>query len=369
MTQQPQSAAAPSLVIRCGELSCHADPDGDPVIIGRDDHADLRIDHPMISRVHARVEADADGRWTIRDAGSRNGLFVDARRQESAVIDDGTTVALGDPAGVEVSFEFDTLADDEVTQHVAALDDYEDSDDDSDDEGVDPGIKAAGAAVRARRRELDITQRGLAAGGIVNAGALIAFEKGRSWPRPATQRKLETVLRWEPGAINRIRHSHWGNADPDGATTTLTTAQGEPMLVQAIATGVNSVETAAAALPAPTDPQFTERAKPILANLRQLEAIARNAALEAKGTPTFALTLGRIRRLGSELMVLAAQSPNATLGQRLHAARRRVELSEAETAAAVQLPTETIVAIEADENVPVEIAVKIEALIAAFAQS
>ena len=58
----------------------------------------------------------------------------------------------------------------------------------------DPGIARAGAAVAARRRELDIKQRNLAKYKIINAGALIAFEKGRSWPRERTRAKLEEVL-------------------------------------------------------------------------------------------------------------------------------------------------------------------------------
>jgi DNA-binding XRE family transcriptional regulator len=368
VTQQPQTSVAPPLLIRCGQMSYQADPDGGEVTIGRDDQAGVRIDHPMVSRVHAVVAVGADGQWHVTDAGSRNGLYVFGRRLESTVIGDGTTIALGDTAGVEVRFEF-TDPDDEITRHVAPLDVEEDDDDDADDADVDPGIKAAGAAVRARRRELDITQRGLAADRIVNAGALIAFEKGRTWPRPATQRKLEEVLQWEPGAITAIRNSYWRNADPDGVTTTMTDTSGEPMLVQAIATGVDTVETAVAALPPPADPRFHERAQAILANLRQLETIAGNAALDARGTPTLAVLLGKIRRLRSQLTTMAAQSPNATLGQRLYAARRRVELTEAETASAAQLPTETVLAIEADEPVPAETASKIEALIAMLARS
>ena len=72
-------------------------------------------------------------------------------------------------------------------------------------EALDPGMARAGAAAAARRRELDISQRSLAADGIINAGALIAFEKGRSWPRERTRAKLEEVLRWPPGTITRLR--------------------------------------------------------------------------------------------------------------------------------------------------------------------
>src|SRR5262245_42453590 len=69
----------------------------------------------------------------------------------------------------------------------------------------DPGMVRAGAAAAARRRQLDISQRSLAADGIINAGALIAFEKGRSWPRERTRAKLEEVLQWPVGTILRIR--------------------------------------------------------------------------------------------------------------------------------------------------------------------
>ena len=73
-------------------------------------------------------------------------------------------------------------------------------------EAGDPGIARAGAAVAARRRELDIKQRNLAKFKIINAGALIAFEKGRSWPRERTRAKLEEVLQWPAGTIATIRY-------------------------------------------------------------------------------------------------------------------------------------------------------------------
>ncbi|MGV7756209.1 hypothetical protein PJM53_29225, partial [Mycobacterium kansasii] len=40
-------------------------------------------------------------------------------------------------------------------------------------EATDPGIARAGAAVAARRKELDLPQRYLAANGIISAGSLI----------------------------------------------------------------------------------------------------------------------------------------------------------------------------------------------------
>src|SRR3954466_3970467 len=73
-------------------------------------------------------------------------------------------------------------------------------------EAGDPGIARAGAAVAARRRELDIKQRNLAKVKIIKPGALIAFEKGRSWPRERTRAKLEEILQWPAGTIATIRY-------------------------------------------------------------------------------------------------------------------------------------------------------------------
>ncbi len=79
------------------------------------------------------------------------------------------------------------------------------SDSRSNRDAVDVGIARAGAAAAAKRRELGITQRSLARDGVINAGALIAFEKGRSWPRRQTRIRLEQVLGWPPGTISGIR--------------------------------------------------------------------------------------------------------------------------------------------------------------------
>lgn len=44
--------------------------------LGRDNSCEIHLDDPMISRRHAEV-AYSDGRWWIRDLGSRNGTTVD----------------------------------------------------------------------------------------------------------------------------------------------------------------------------------------------------------------------------------------------------------------------------------------------------
>lgn len=356
MTQQLRSAVAPRLVISCDIASRDAQAADGPILIGRDASSDLRINHPMISRTHVRVQADNDGNWTLADCGSRNGVFIDGIRRDSAVIDHGMVIRLGDAAdGIEVRFALTAPAGIDAVAIPGATE-------------TDPALAAAGAAVRARREELNITQRGLAAAGIVNASALIAIEKGRSWPRTSTREKLEDELRWPRGTIERIRNSYWANADPDGVTTTLTDTSGEPVLVQAITTGVNSIEAGIASLPSPQDPDFSTRAASLAANLDQLEKLARKAALEPQATPTTALTLAKIRRLNAQLIALAAQSPTATLGQRLRAARRRTQLSAAETASAAQVSTATIESIEADQTVSPEEHSKVAALIALLDQ-
>lgn len=229
----------------------------------------------------------------------------------------------------------------------------------------DPGVVRAGAAAAARRRELDISQRSLAADGIINAGALIAFEKGRSWPRERTRAKLEEVLQWPAGTIARIRRGEPTEpaTNPD-ASPGLRPADGPASLIaQAVTAAVDGCSLAIAALPATEDPEFTERAAPILADLRQLEAIAVQATRISRITPELIKALGAVRRHHDELMRLGATAPGATLAQRLYAARRRANLSTLETAQAAGVAEEMIVGAEAEEELPAEATEAIEALI------
>jgi FHA domain len=50
---------------------------GGEVRLGRDASCDVVVDDATLSRVHLVFQADADGRWTLKDAGSRNGSRVD----------------------------------------------------------------------------------------------------------------------------------------------------------------------------------------------------------------------------------------------------------------------------------------------------
>lgn len=65
--------------------------------LGRGTDADVRINDPGISRLHARVSVRGDDarQVTIEDMGSTNGILVDGRRVQSAPLHDGTRVELG----------------------------------------------------------------------------------------------------------------------------------------------------------------------------------------------------------------------------------------------------------------------------------
>jgi hypothetical protein len=51
--------------------------------IGRDETCEIHLDDPMISRRHAEI-VHSEGRWLIRDLGSRNGTLLDRQRVTSA---------------------------------------------------------------------------------------------------------------------------------------------------------------------------------------------------------------------------------------------------------------------------------------------
>jgi transcriptional regulator with XRE-family HTH domain len=226
---------------------------------------------------------------------------------------------------------------------------------------IDAGLVRAGSAAAARRRELDISQRSLAADGIINAGALIAFEKGRSWPRERTRAKLEEVLQWPPGTIARLRH---GEPETRQRPTEPATGGGEGQLIaQAVITAVHTLGGAVDALPPVDDAEFTPRVAAILADLRQLEGVAASATRISQLTPALIKALGTVRRQIDELTLLVATAPRATLGQRVYATRRRANLTIAETAQAAGISEDDIARAEAEEPVPAPTIDAIEALL------
>ena len=70
--------------------------DRDVVTLGRSSTADVAVDDPLVSRLHARLERVA-GTWTVVDDGlSRNGTFVNGRRIEGRhALRDGDELRVG----------------------------------------------------------------------------------------------------------------------------------------------------------------------------------------------------------------------------------------------------------------------------------
>jgi hypothetical protein len=66
--------------------------------LGREPGCEILLPHPSISKQHALIERTAAG-WTLSDAGSTNGTFLDGRRlepDERAPLADGDRVVLGE---------------------------------------------------------------------------------------------------------------------------------------------------------------------------------------------------------------------------------------------------------------------------------
>lgn len=356
------TATAPSLTITCANRSYEILAEDGPITIGRQFPAQVQIDDARISRMHLRLEVH-DGAWQATDH-STNGTFVDGVRRDRITITDGLTVHLGNPEGIPVSFAFTAApADGGATaadpasgtgaQRTAARPDPADVTTAVD--GTDPGYLRAGAAVAARRRDLDISQRSLAADGVVNAGALIAFEKGRSWPRKSTREKLERVLQWPPGTIDRIRRGQPvpGIDEPDtsaerteAVTTNIVQA---PLMAQAVEIALSGLEGQVEVIGSLPEDQQRTVIQDMLTELRRLEGIASNAARTATQAPDVAMALSRVRRTYRTLMLRAARAPWASRGQKLFEARYRAELTADEAANIVGVDANTVVAAEADE--------------------
>jgi DNA-binding XRE family transcriptional regulator len=363
-TGQAVPALAPTLSVRIGNESRALDPVAGVAVIGRDPGAAVRINDDRISRSHVRLEPHRDG-WQVIDT-STNGMFVDGVRRSSVLVTGPTIIHLGDAAGIPVNL----VPSDPREATVMTVAESEPDEEENWDElaETDPAVVRAGRAVAARRRELDITQRSLARDKIINAGTLIAFEKGRSWPRRGTLAKLEEVLNWQPGTITRIRNGAAG-APSGEATEVLTDSIQAPMMAEVVEVAMHTIATDLGALPPASDPDFSTKAGPILASLRKLEAVAANAARNAKGSPSIVLALSAVRRNYNDLMLRAAGSPSATLGQRLYGARHRAELNLEEAANAAGISAEFLQDAESERSVPADAAAAIETLIAQLAMT
>jgi transcriptional regulator with XRE-family HTH domain len=232
----------------------------------------------------------------------------------------------------------------------------------SDDAGA-LGVGRAGAAFAARRRELGISQRKLGSMKVITPPALIAFEKGRAWPRERTRAMLEEAVQWPAGSLARLRAggsvSFSTSADAGEPTT-----EEVPAFAGAVNVAMSVVTSAIEALPAEDDPGFAARARAVLADLRQLESITAQAMRSSQGSAVVIKTLALVRTRYDALMTRAAAAADATVGQRLYTARREANLSVTEAAAAMQTAPEVVAAAESEKPVSADDHQRIEALIA-----
>lgn len=68
---------------------------GQAKTVGRGRQADVTVDDPSLSRLHARLAVDPDGQISIDDLGSTNGIFVNGAEQLSAYFMLGDIVRFG----------------------------------------------------------------------------------------------------------------------------------------------------------------------------------------------------------------------------------------------------------------------------------
>ena len=71
------------------------------VLIGSSGHADICIDDPTVSPLHAVIYREED-RWAIADAGSNQGLRADGKRWLRKLLEPGTLLEFGDTTLVPV---------------------------------------------------------------------------------------------------------------------------------------------------------------------------------------------------------------------------------------------------------------------------
>ena len=62
--------------------------------VGREPGCDVLLSSPTVSRRHALVAPNGEG-WIVRDLGSGNGTFLDARRVDEAPLPNGVAIRFG----------------------------------------------------------------------------------------------------------------------------------------------------------------------------------------------------------------------------------------------------------------------------------
>ena len=98
------------LVAKSGPLEGNTYAITGSMLIGRDADCDIQLIEAGVSRRHAAVVEQDDGRMLVRDLLSHNGTFVREQRVKEAVLQPGDELSVGDSR-----FEY-CIADDDVTR-------------------------------------------------------------------------------------------------------------------------------------------------------------------------------------------------------------------------------------------------------------
>ena len=83
---------------------------GERYLLGRSSRAcDIVVRNPLISQVHLSLNQDKTGRYTVKDEGSLNGIYIGKRKQSSFQLRDRDRFTLGPPEledAVEVTYHY-----------------------------------------------------------------------------------------------------------------------------------------------------------------------------------------------------------------------------------------------------------------------
>ncbi len=71
-------------------------------VIGRHKRCDIQIDLPVVSNNHAVLTRYDDGSWTISDAGSKNGVYVNGQRIQIQAVEPEDVISIG---GVQMTLQ------------------------------------------------------------------------------------------------------------------------------------------------------------------------------------------------------------------------------------------------------------------------
>lgn len=75
-------------------------------VIGRDGEVEIRLADPGISRRHAEIRRDKDGRFLLEDLGSRYGVYVEgAKIEEATTIRDGDRLQISGETVIRLRFQ------------------------------------------------------------------------------------------------------------------------------------------------------------------------------------------------------------------------------------------------------------------------